>query len=63
MHSFLTPLSLSSPKGGLGSDEEMCVVYLAYYPRTPLSTCFSSPTVDQVARALGATGATWVAPG
>ncbi|XP_018019970.1 DBH-like monooxygenase protein 1 [Hyalella azteca] len=39
--------------GGFGAGDEMCLAYLTYYPRLPLSDCYSKPKLDDVLGALG----------
>ncbi|XP_042880997.1 uncharacterized protein LOC122258825 [Penaeus japonicus] len=39
--------------GGFGTDEEMCLGYLTYYPRTNLSLCTSSPAMDVILESFG----------
>lgn len=35
--------------GGLSTNEEMCLAFLHYYPRLPISGCESTPSFYQVA--------------
>ncbi|XP_050715576.1 uncharacterized protein LOC126998176 [Eriocheir sinensis] len=39
--------------GGLGTNEEMCVVFMSYYPRVDLSYCLSQPDPNTVMDVLG----------
>ncbi|KAF2366786.1 Copper type II ascorbate-dependent monooxygenase C-terminal [Trinorchestia longiramus] len=41
------------PQGGFSAADEMCLVYLTYYPRMPLSDCYSKPHLTSFLRALG----------
>lgn len=40
-------------QGGDSTSEEMCMIFLAYYPKTNLSYCESYPRLDQIYTALG----------
>ena len=33
-------------QGGESTRQEMCLSFLAYYPRTPMSACYSSPIIE-----------------
>lgn len=39
--------------GGLSSDNEMCLGFLWYYPKSSLQTCTSSPTAGGIYRSVG----------
>ncbi|ROT68032.1 dopamine beta hydroxylase [Penaeus vannamei] len=39
--------------GGFGTDEEMCLTYLTYYPRTNLSMCSSVPSMSVLLESFG----------
>ncbi|CAL4059444.1 unnamed protein product, partial [Meganyctiphanes norvegica] len=39
--------------GGFASTEEMCLVFLAYYPRANLSECFSYPDISMLLDTFG----------
>lgn len=45
-------------QGGLSTNEEMCVVFMAYYPRIDLTYCMSQPDPNTVVDALGIEAAT-----
>ncbi|ROT77268.1 dopamine beta hydroxylase [Penaeus vannamei] len=34
--------------GGFGTEEEMCLAFLSYYPRVNLSICASQPHIDEI---------------
>jgi hypothetical protein len=38
--------------GGLGTYQEMCLTFLFYYPRSPVTYCTSSPKLDHLLPAL-----------
>ena len=40
-------------QGGFGTYDEMCLVFLNYYPRVPLSGCTSRPSVPDMLTAMG----------
>ena len=41
--------------GGFSTREEMCLVYAFYYPKAPLSVCYSLPSQKTVFESLGIT--------
>ena len=42
--------------GGLSTREEMCLVFVLYYPRAPLADCRSLPALHTLTSALGISG-------
>ncbi|KAK8380027.1 hypothetical protein O3P69_016584 [Scylla paramamosain] len=43
----------SATYGGFGTNEEMCLTFLSYYPRTDLFLCTSHPELDTILGGLG----------
>ncbi|XP_069165930.1 MOXD1 homolog 1-like isoform X2 [Procambarus clarkii] len=39
--------------GGFGTEEEMCLAFLTYYPRVPLAVCLSTPHVKDILEGVG----------
>nr|XP_045616124.1 MOXD1 homolog 1-like isoform X2 [Procambarus clarkii] len=39
--------------GGFGTEEEMCLAFLTYYPRSPLAVCFSMPHIKDILEGVG----------
>ncbi|KAK7081201.1 DBH-like monooxygenase protein 1 [Halocaridina rubra] len=39
--------------GGIGTNEEMCVAYLSYYPKVNLSMCYSRPSIQSLYESVG----------
>ena len=39
--------------GGQSTRDEMCLTYLFYWPRAPLSLCHSKPSLDTILQSLG----------
>ena len=43
-------------QGGLSTKDEMCIGFLLYYPKIPLSKCTSAPTFQQFSKFLDGEG-------
>ncbi|XP_069946724.1 MOXD1 homolog 1-like isoform X2 [Cherax quadricarinatus] len=39
--------------GGIGTEEEMCLAFMTYYPRVNLSVCTSTPPMETIFETLG----------
>ncbi|XP_047468824.1 DBH-like monooxygenase protein 1 [Penaeus chinensis] len=57
--SFITECRYDSRKrslptfGGFGTEEEMCLAFLSYYPRLNVSSCLSRPSLETLLGTLG----------
>ncbi|XP_063586157.1 MOXD1 homolog 1-like [Penaeus indicus] len=45
--------SLCPLQGGFGTEEEMCLAFLSYYPRVNVSSCLSQPSLETLLATLG----------
>ncbi|ROT77266.1 putative MOXD1-like 1 [Penaeus vannamei] len=57
--SFITECRYDSRKisrptfGGFGTEEEMCLAFLSYYPRVNVSSCLSTPSLETLLATVG----------